>query len=314
MFSSPCGAWVVSAGTEGERPTVSRVFVPLRGVGCFSGDGGRKANGQQSFHPLAGCGLFRDKVIVKGFTGMFSSPCGVCIVSEVWVYVYSWNEVFVPLRGVNCFCVLPRMTGMRFAFSSPCGVWIVSRGSMPRSTYPRFRPLAGCELFPKRQKRFFCRGRRFRPLAGCGLFPLLLLVGRLVPSFRPLAGCELFLQANNGEYGYFVTFSSPCGVWIVSAKVHRPSSCSAGKPSLFTNYSIDRSFLQGKSPALTRQIPRGSGAKPEKKISGRRVFSRFAQGSCFRARSPPGLQIEYSAENGQMKVIFYWENSLHILT
>ena len=86
---------------------------------------------------------------------------------------------------------------------------------------------------------------------------------------------------------YFKAFSSPCGVWIVSgastgirtslirfrplagcelfpAKVHRPSSCSAGKPSLFTNYSIDRSFLQGKSPALTRQIPRRIGAKPEK--------------------------------------------------
>ena len=79
---------------------------------------------------------------------MFSSPCGVWIVS---------NQVFCDIYFK--------------AFSSPCGVWIVSGASTGiRTSLIRFRPLAGCELFLIRKDVLSYNHRVFVPLRGVDCF------------------------------------------------------------------------------------------------------------------------------------------------
>ena len=80
-------------------------------------------------------------------------------------------------------------------FPSPCGVWVVSRAGAAAHKVARFRPLAGCGLFL--------------------LMPSMLLIRK---SFRPLAGCGLFLGSSCHVFSS--RFPSPCGVWVVSAKLH----------------------------------------------------------------------------------------------
>ena len=81
VFPSPCGVWVVS--DSGELVVNFETFPsPLRGVGCFD----MKCCMyylKRGFRPLAGCGLFPPRSIIR--TG--------CSVS-------------VPLRGVGCFLFL----------------------------------------------------------------------------------------------------------------------------------------------------------------------------------------------------------------
>ena len=104
-----------------------------------------------------------------------------------------------------------------------------------------FRPLAGCGLFPSRVLCsrwvivsvplrgvgcFLCMSRSATcgtvsvPLRGVGCFgmkcPTMKNASR---SFRPLAGCGLF-PAHRQTGSRTQVFPSPCGVWVVSAKLH----------------------------------------------------------------------------------------------
>ena len=83
-----------------------------------------------------------------------------------------------------------------FVFPSPCGVWVVSNGYEMECVLFSFRPLAGCGLLPYADIEMILYAR-FRPLAGCGLFP------------------QQYLKYKSTE-----VFPSPCGVWVVSAKLH----------------------------------------------------------------------------------------------
>ena len=125
----------------------------------------------------------------------FPSPCGVWVVSTMPKVLVDFAKVSVPLRGVGCFHYNEANECDR-VFPSPCGVWVVSRKLMNGKTANGFRPLAGCGLFPINRTREFMT-ERFRPLAGCGLF--------------------LYCQQNMEQAS---AFPSPCGVWVVSAKLH----------------------------------------------------------------------------------------------
>ena len=102
-------------------------FRPLAGCGLFR-YGKVAALDCRCFRPLAGCGLFRrGKVVDPRSSEQFPSPCGVWVVS-----------------------LISLMSLWAIKFPSPCGVWVVSPHAQVRRGDHRFRPLAGCGLFPSR--------------------------------------------------------------------------------------------------------------------------------------------------------------------
>ena len=131
-----------------------------------------------------------------------------------------------------------------------------------------FRPLAGCGLF-LRNTSAARRRCSFRPLAGCGLFrssnpgtsdPRVSVPLRGVGCFPDHAG-----QADAGEgvsvplrgVGCFYSclqllllwlFPSPCGVWVVSAKLHILSGATGKRivNSAVLLYHIGRWFINSK--------------------------------------------------------------------
>ena len=165
---------------DGADDTVS---VPLRGVGCFR-QGAASATGYQGF----------------------PSPCGVWVVSSTDTTRTQTTRVSVPLRGVGCFRVR-RKAWTSKRFPSPCGVWVVSKLSQMSRKHKRFRPLAGCGLFP---------GDDGRGAGGLG--------------FRPLAGCGLFQGPQGRAQGILQKFPSPCGVWVVSADMKNGPTIGGFRP------------------------------------------------------------------------------------
>ena len=167
------------------------VSVPLRGVGCFVQQT-NKAVGCKVSVPLRGVGCFYYALMVSASDRRFPSPCGVWVVSRY----HTLPEPF------------PR-------FPSPCGVWVVSWLMVMMVTALVVSvPLRGVGCFRDFAKRP-TEDDRFRPLAGCGLFPLDDATHQGPVGFRPLAGCGLF----PGRPAIIVSndkFPSPCGVWVVS--------------------------------------------------------------------------------------------------
>ena len=133
-----------------------------------------------------------------------------------------------------------------------------------------FRPLAGCRLFHGRRKAgnsgksvsvplrgvdCFCTlsiitrlASSFRPLTGCGLFRLSgSQKSYETSSFRPLAGCGLF-QRWDKIIRQRKRFPSPCGVWVVSAKLHILSGATGKRivNSAILLYHIGRWFINSK--------------------------------------------------------------------
>ena len=121
-FPSPCGVWVVSKSCrKGWR--VSRVSVPLRGVGCFS------------------------TAATTERTIRFPSPCGVWVVSVRALPPPRAIRGFRPLAGCGLFPVRIQQGHRLQEFPSPCGVWVVSECAGKHGHQKGFRPLAGCGLF-----------------------------------------------------------------------------------------------------------------------------------------------------------------------
>ncbi len=136
------GCFLLSPGP----PNIYYVSVPLRGVGCFRC---RKeaAKYNDSFRPLAGCGLFLTTGITSSQAravsvplrgvGCFFFETGLEMTATVSVplrgvgcfHLINWKVqypvVSVPLRGVGCFQE-EEMTAWQRRFPSPCGVWVVS--------------------------------------------------------------------------------------------------------------------------------------------------------------------------------------------
>ena len=127
---------------------------------------------------------------------MFPSPCGVWVVSstfEAWLF---FDNRFRPLAG--------------------CGLFLLRVASLPSS--PGFRPLAGCGLFPDHHVRY-TRIKVSVPLRGVGCFRMGRRCCATLECFRPLAGCGLF-PSEIIPPCTLIVFPSPCGVWVVSAKLH----------------------------------------------------------------------------------------------
>ena len=155
-------------------------------------------------------------------------------------------------------------------FTSPYEVWVVSRLATIRFISTAcFRPLAGYGLFLLHPCGVWCAGRVYVPWRGVGCFQrpgtacasrYVYVPSRGVGCFFKDADVIIMMDPFTSPRGVWIAsrsifarstaikmLSSPGGVWIVSAKVHSPSSCSAGKPSLFANYNIERTFLQGEA-------------------------------------------------------------------
>ena len=63
-----------------EKKEAKKVSVPLRGVGCFISPIVISSS-ENSFSPLAGCGLFLCLYVLDKADSRFQSPCGVWVVS-----------------------------------------------------------------------------------------------------------------------------------------------------------------------------------------------------------------------------------------
>ena len=216
------------------------VSVPLRGVGCFYSRSAKDWRDYTGFRPLAGCGLFRYRLGGVTVSEVSVPWRGVgCFRGEMFAPL--GRKVSVPLRGVGCFDPIvgdivilkfPSPCGVwvvsscsiclisLLAFPSPCGVWVVSRGGGVMTVYiAGFRPLAGCGLFLKTYM-VAIQGQVSVPLRGVGCFQSITNMIIALTSFRPLAGCGLF-PGVDGEWQLLAQkFPSPCGVWVVSAKLH----------------------------------------------------------------------------------------------
>ena len=175
------------------------------------------SNATCGFRLLAGCGLFpsaQESMDIK--------------------------KVSVPLRGVGCFNPdrLQSVAKSSFRPLAGCGLFHQHRVRSPlrRVSVPlrgvgcfrdgADRPQMVCVSVPLRgmgcfdmQMRHWEEIGSFRPLAGCGLFP-----AAIVPLFTesvvsvPLRGVGCFYDARHVHGGTW--FPSPCGVWVVSAKLH----------------------------------------------------------------------------------------------
>ena len=173
LFPSPCGVWVVSRVCYANHEN-TKASVPLRGVGCFHGHVVHHRPCEVSV-PLRGVGCF--------------SP-----ITDALALI----RVSVPLRGVGCFRQgAASATGYQ-GFPSPCGVWVVSEiCAVYRLSY-RFRPLAGCGLFP-----------------GSCVYKLTIL-----PKFPSPCGVwvvSIWLAILKQRS---TKFPSPCGVWVVSVEIY----------------------------------------------------------------------------------------------
>ena len=191
---------------------------------------------------------------------LFTSPCEVWVVSGDHEDTALEGVVYVPLRGVDCF----------------------GKGGCKIRLPDGFRPLAEYGLFHQRHEPIPGACTVIVPLRGVDCFKETDTWKTKSYGYRPLAGCGLFQQLKAKAESNIYALSSPCGVWIVSAKVHSPSSCSAGKPSLFANYNTVSTFLQGELPVQPSKKSRRSGAKLTKRGAQAPRFQPLsAQGSSF---------------------------------
>lgn len=78
---------------------------------------------------------------------------------------------------------------------------------------------------------------------------------------RPLAGCGLNPSPNKKNFGHF-KLTSPCGVWVKSAKLSISEPSSSTGTVHPTNSVIKYSMLSAKMKVLFRKLPVRPGANP----------------------------------------------------
>ena len=193
-----------------------RVSVPLRGVGCFESLLCRSQKYKKfpspcgvwvasfyprvfdvtvRFRPLAGCGLFHT----------YEEPEAVLCVS-------------VPLRGVGCFSIDQSSSGESDCFRPLAGCGLFHLGKSFRCRRNVSVPLRGVGCFSPR--RGCARGAEVSvPLRGVGCFRGRLGVTRCAGVSVPLRGVGCFFLVRKCWHTKRL-FPSPCGVWVVSAKLH----------------------------------------------------------------------------------------------
>ena len=103
---------------------ITKVSVPLRGVGCFYGTVVRKLQDPEVSVPLRGVGCFM-AMCAYALDDVFPSPCGVWVVS-INARARERYYQFPSPCGVWGVSLMPELVNSAAEFPSPCGVWVVS--------------------------------------------------------------------------------------------------------------------------------------------------------------------------------------------
>ena len=171
------------------------------------------------------------------------------------------------MRGVGCFIRVQAAPRAIRGFRPLAGCGLFPHYGTNGVLRVCFRPLAGCGLFlfivliiliilvsvPLRGVGCFLEGAvsryrtaGFRPLAGCGLFLGVSKALRFPCVSVPLRGVGCFFKTSPTLS--MQAFPSPCGVWVVSAKLHILSGATGKRivNSAVLLYHIGRWFINSK--------------------------------------------------------------------
>ena len=191
------------------------VSVPLRGVGCFAEAEDAYEHGRVSV-PLRGVGCFLPSARLSP-PSWFPSPCGVWVVSAISDARPASIQSFRPLAGCGLFHIIVIQAGRNGCFRplAGCGLFRLSGGD-PSPLWVSV-PLRGVGCFAGGGIAIGAK-RVSVPLRGVGCFHLINWKVQYPVVSVPLRGVGCFQEEEMTAWQR--RFPSPCGVWVVSAKLH----------------------------------------------------------------------------------------------
>ena len=208
--------WVVSTSVSATSTPTD--FRPLAGCGLFLSDPVLRGCSLPRFRPLAGCGLF---LFDYGFPRL---PLGFRPLAGCGLFPHDCRAVrsvscFRPLAGCGLFLLYVDYRAGAAKFPSPCGVWVVSTICVKiDGRYIVSVPLRGVGCFFDEDVCAIFDAVSV-PLRGVGCFLVSYLNGENAEVSVPLRGVGCFVSAG-WNIARSRRFPSPCGVWVVSAKLH----------------------------------------------------------------------------------------------
>ena len=193
-----------------------RVSVPLRGVGCFYLLIKAVSHGKM-FPSPCGVWVVSPKRKTHTSTAVFPSPCGVWVVSAISDARPASIQSFRPLAGCGLFHIIVIQAGRNGCFRplAGCGLFRLSGGD-PSPLWVSV-PLRGVGCFAGGGIAIGAK-RVSVPLRGVGCFHQIKPVYKIEEVSVPLRGVGCFQEEEMTAWQR--RFPSPCGVWVVSAKLH----------------------------------------------------------------------------------------------